>query len=334
MKKILLPLIIILFMVLIPVFAIADTVYLLDGSIIVGDIIEINEDNIVIVTKAGELTIDKDDIVRIEFEIEEEENDEYAEMRERIKEELEKLGKEDSEDVVVVVVVIEKEPENGEEEEPENNEPDVEEEPENNEPENNENVWEVDEDNAEEEDYDWANNDNNNEEPQWNNDDDENQYDWPEEDETAVEDFGFISGTMELGFIFNWDFYWYSLYSIDIGINMGKNFFLNLSLDLPNFDDYFMLGHTGFGLDIGFSTYTRDGFFGTKWFEMQTGIIFLYPMDYDYEEYVYILTLTILLGYDYRFGDIELINAGFVEFTYQDIIGFSMGWKFGLRFYY
>ncbi len=328
MRKILLP-IIVLLIILIPVTAMADIIYLIDGSIIKGDIIEINEDNIIIDTKAGELTIDKADIERIEFEFEEEEKDEYTEMRERIKEELEKLGKDNTEDVIVVVVVIEKEPEETVEE-VENEE--REEEVENNEAE--EEVWEVNENEAEEENYEWE--DNNNDAPQWNNNDNnENNYDWPEEEDKQFGDNGFVAFSMEAGFNLNWDFYFYSLYSFDVGISMGNNSFMTLSFGFPTIDEG-LFDYTGFAFDYGYAFVAQDGYTGTTWFEIQSGVIYLYPRywnDYYYDDQ-FLLTLNLILGYDYRFGSIELVNEAFINFLLLEEFGFGAGFRFGLRFYY
>jgi hypothetical protein len=327
--------------------AMADIIYLTDGSIIKGDIIEINEDNIVIVTKAGELTIDKADIERIEFEFEEEEKDEYAEMRERIKEELEKLGKENTEDVIVVVVVIEKEPEE-EVEEVENEEPEEEvEEVENEEPEeeveNNEaeeEVWEVNENEADEENYEWENNNNNDENPQWdNNDNNQDDYDWPEEEDQQFGDNGFVAFNVEAGFNLNWNFYFYyfySLYSFDLGVSMGDSTYMTLSFGFPTIDEG-LFDYTGFAFDYGFAFVAQDGYTGsTTWFELQSGVLYLYPRywdDYYYDDQ-FLVTLNLILGYDYRFGSIELVNEAFINLLLLDEFGFGAGFRFGLRFYY
>jgi hypothetical protein len=176
----------VLILVLIPILGLADTIYLLDGSVIIGEILEITDDTVTIKTKMGILEIDKENIERIEFEeLPEEEIDDDEKLREEIKESLKDMVDEEN---IVIIIIKEEEKEdeksNGDDKElPENDvedvnetEEDIEEETNqdnkvdfHNESENQENIenndnditdWEYDYDNEKNEgnddDYNWA----------------------------------------------------------------------------------------------------------------------------------------------------------------------------------
>ncbi len=99
----------VLILVLIPILGLADTIYLLDGSVIIGEILEITDDTVTIKTKMGVLEIDKENIERIEFEeLPEEEIDEDEKLREEIKESLKDMVDEEN---IVIIIIKEKEKE-------------------------------------------------------------------------------------------------------------------------------------------------------------------------------------------------------------------------------
>ncbi len=83
-----------LFILLFPIIASADIIYLNDGTEIRGDIIEVTNETITIKNDDGESIIDKANIIKIIFEDKEEQDTEYSKLRDTIKSKLEKLSSE------------------------------------------------------------------------------------------------------------------------------------------------------------------------------------------------------------------------------------------------
>ncbi len=192
MLKNIIKIFIVLVLVLIPVLVFADTIYLIDGSVIKGEIIEITDDTVTIETKMGTLIVDKENIQKIEFDDlpEEEEIDPDEKLREEIRESLKDMV--DEENIVIIIIKEEEKdiPENDTENDKdipendmndneiinndkENNNQDVEfhNESDNNDNEGNITDWEYDYDN--EDDYNWADNDDNNNDKDYTDDDED-----------------------------------------------------------------------------------------------------------------------------------------------------------------
>lgn len=237
MKKLAKTIIIILILLIIPLTAIADTIYLKDGTVIKGDILNITETTVVIKTDEGILEIDKNDIVRIEFdpkEVEEESEEESdEETREDIEEILEELLEDEENTIIIIIKPKDKdededENENIEEDEEENdydeddyNEDDMEN---NNE---NENI-EEDEDDYEE---------NEEEENDWNN-----EYDW-DNDEGGDHHYVSTMGDLVLsvGFVSVVDFFYnfntpYYVWGISVRVmdSLGVPLSFNFSFNMAN----------------------------------------------------------------------------------------------------
>ncbi|MFW5799284.1 MAG: hypothetical protein ACOCV8_00605 [Spirochaetota bacterium] len=164
---------IVLLLLFIPALAMADTIYLTDGSVIVGDIINITNDTIMVKTDMGILEINKSNIEKIIFEIVPDSDEE----REKIKNELEKMKDEGDSNIDIVFKkdgeeVAEEETEEEAEEEEEETEEEAEEEEETEEDnENNDYEWE-----NEDENNNYNNENNNNNEHYWNNEGKKNTF--------------------------------------------------------------------------------------------------------------------------------------------------------------
>ncbi len=192
-KQLVTLIIIVFLLLLLPVvFLYADTLYLKDGSVIEGKIINVTEHNVTIENNLGTLIINKDNIEKIEFTEVEEEKTEEEKLREEIKEKLKELGIE--EDVIIIIVSSDETKDDDDDEDDDtnnynnnetndydNNDNNVNNDAVNNEN-NDENNNNVDDD---DENENYNNNDTNNYD---NNDDDDeeeeenNEWDWANED--------------------------------------------------------------------------------------------------------------------------------------------------------
>ncbi len=179
MKNLLKILIIILVLLFVPIIALADTLYLNDGSTIEGKIINVTDHNVTIENDLGTLIINKENIQKIEFSESPEEKTEEDELREKIKEKLKGLF--DDEDIVIIIITADElTEEEDSEEEVENEEVINEDEAENeevvNEDEENEELVEVHNEYDGEEEVD----NSNDEEANNNINDDDDNDEWNE----------------------------------------------------------------------------------------------------------------------------------------------------------
>jgi hypothetical protein len=228
---------IVMLLLLIPILSQADTIYLNDGSVIIGEIIEISETLVIIKTTNGILEINKDDITKIEFEpvvdnSTEPQDDEID--RDEVIDELEDLIKDDSNTIIIIIKT-----EN--EDEQEN---DIEENTETNDEEDSINENETDDNDND--DFNW---DDENETDDNDNDD----FNWDNENETDDndnDDFNWDDDTgYRQGYRNNWDFSLGFISVLDFFSGIGEPYFVwGISARMINFDSPFSFN---FGFNMG-----------------------------------------------------------------------------------
>ncbi len=330
-------LIIIFFILLIPSIAFADTIFLKDGSVIKGDIIEVKEASVIIRTNVGIFEIYKSNIERIEFEFkqpqeESKDNDIYTQIREKVKEALENLQGDENTPVIVILVIIEKEVSST------NNNIDTTINNNTNETENN-NTTVNDTTNENEN----TNTTNENENTNTNDD-----YNWANENDTQKDkkkDTNFYIGAgVKMGFGFTPEFNLidFSFITLDFGFSLTPFMYMSFVVGFPIGDPYYSFLSTGFSGSFGITFVLPSNgnlFYSGKYFHITVENVarfliglqvdFMYLMNSSY--FAGGVSLNIASNFKIKF--IEFVNEFSVIFNFIPEFFIGGYGRIGIRFY-